>query len=68
MLTIYPFPVLDIVQVGRRARDYCEVASRTAPTYTDVELALVDVGKSVVPKEKLSLFIIMVILSVSVTR
>ncbi|CAI8038834.1 Transcription initiation factor TFIID subunit 8 [Geodia barretti] len=33
-----------IDQVGRRARDYCEVASRTAPTYTDVELALVDVG------------------------
>ena len=69
MLTIYPFSVLDIVQVGRRARDYCEVASRTAPTYTDVELALVDVGKLVVPEEKLSLFI-MVILShyVSVTR
>lgn len=70
MLIIYSFPVLDIVQVGRRARDYCEVASRTAPTYTDVELALVDVGKSVFPKEKLSLFIIIVILSyyVSVTR
>ena len=31
--------------MGRRARDYCEVASRTAPTYSDVELALVDVGK-----------------------
>jgi transcription initiation factor TFIID subunit 8 len=30
--------------VGRRARDYCEVASRTTPTYTDVELALVDIG------------------------
>lgn len=31
-------------QVGRRARDYCEVASRTVPTYSDVELALVDIG------------------------
>jgi transcription initiation factor TFIID subunit 8 len=33
-----------ILQVGRRARDYSEVAARTAPTYSDVELALVDVG------------------------
>ena len=31
--------------MGRRARDYCEVASRTVPTYSDVELALVDMGK-----------------------
>lgn len=36
---------IDICQVGRRARDYCEVASRTAPTHSDVELALVSLGK-----------------------
>ena len=35
----------DISQIGRRARDYCEVASRTSPTYSDVELALVDMGE-----------------------
>lgn len=39
--------LLDIHQVGRRARDYCEVASRTIPTFSDVELALMDMGKVV---------------------
>ena len=38
--------VSDILQVGRRVRDYCEVASRTAPTCSDVELALMDVGEA----------------------
>lgn len=39
--------LLDIHQVGRKARDYCEVASRTIPTFSDVELALMDMGKLV---------------------
>ena len=39
-------PSPDITELGRTARVYSEVASRTEPTLSDVQLALVDAGKS----------------------
>ena len=39
------YAIIDVEQIGRRAKDYAEVALRTTPTLSDVELALVDVGK-----------------------
>ena len=35
----------DMEYVGKKAKDYCEIASRTSPTLSDVELALVDAGE-----------------------
>lgn len=35
----------DITELGRTARVYSELASRTEPTLSDVQLALVDAGR-----------------------
>ena len=37
--------VSDITELGRTARVYSELASRTEPTLSDVQLALVDAGR-----------------------
>ena len=34
----------DIVELGRTARVYSELASRTDPTVSDVHMALIDAG------------------------
>lgn len=39
------FLVSDITELGRTARVYSELASRTEPTLSDVQLALVDAGR-----------------------
>ena len=42
------FLVSDITELGRTARVYSELASRTEPTLSDVQLALVDAGRCTV--------------------
>lgn len=37
--------ILDITELGRTSRLYCELAQRTEPTVSDVQLALIDAGK-----------------------
>ena len=41
-------PVSDITEVGRTARVYSELALRTEPTLSDVQLALIDAGRYLV--------------------
>lgn len=37
-------PSVDVTEVGRTARVYSELTGRTDPTFTDVHLALLDLG------------------------
>ena len=39
----HPF-YIDIIEIGRTAKVYCEMAQRLEPTVSDVNLALIDVG------------------------
>ena len=36
--------LLDIIEIGRLSQSYAEIAFRTQPTITDVNMALVELG------------------------
>lgn len=38
------YHILDLTEIGRGTRQYCEIGGRTNPTFCDVQSALADAG------------------------